>query len=323
MRTMFFRLIRNLEYKKYPKYCGLRERRQFVCFLLTTFVELVFIPLNLIGLNNYPNNVVLSIYNWVHLAFAIILQVAYWKNKVSTNTALYIFYIAIVLKLSVESAFQAITQGLIVGHVFGNLGIALLMAGAALACRLKNLCVVLCLMLVIDLAICIYVDSFVRMFSEFRFFIVGYTFVFFVMVFNTKMVARGLRQPHNVDVKERKSLEMLANLHENELDKSMSLVNRLSEETKQGINENLMESFKKKEIEALNLRAICKDFTNSEIEICQLILRGKSTTDICNVLNKTRPNISSQRTHIRRKLGLETSEDLRTALMMKLDLLGD
>lgn len=44
MTTFFFNFISRLEHFKFPYYCGLQERRQFVCFLFTTFVELFYIP---------------------------------------------------------------------------------------------------------------------------------------------------------------------------------------------------------------------------------------------------------------------------------------
>lgn len=321
MGTVLFRWLRDLEYKKYPRYCGLRERRQLVCFLLTTLVELLYIPANLAGLNDYHHNEILHAYNWLHLAFAIVLQVAFYRNLVSTRAALYLFYIAIVLKLSAESLYQAFTYGLIFGHVTENLVIALFMAGAALACQLQRLCVIMCTMIGVDIAVCFYIGPIAYMLSESTMFFIGYVFILFVMLFNTKLLAKGLRQPHVVDAREKKAVEMLANLHEGEDEKANSLMNHLSEKTQERINDNLMESFKKKEIEAINLRIICQELTNSEIEICQLVLHGKSTTDICNILGKTRTNISSQRTHIRKKLGLKTSEDLRTALLIRLNLL--
>lgn len=94
MTMNFYKYVSKLEKIKYPIYCGLQERRQFVCFLLTTFVELIYIPANLIGLNDYHNSMTLEIYNWVHLVFACVLQMLFWKNKVSTKTALYLFFLA-------------------------------------------------------------------------------------------------------------------------------------------------------------------------------------------------------------------------------------
>ncbi|MEG2479670.1 MAG: LuxR C-terminal-related transcriptional regulator [Mucinivorans sp.] len=60
------------------------------------------------------------------------------------------------------------------------------------------------------------------------------------------------------------------------------------------------------------------ELSPSEIEICQLILKGKKLKEICRELGKTDTNISSQRSHIRTKLGLLTDENLKTALENRL-----
>ncbi|MEG1634518.1 MAG: hypothetical protein RR388_02720 [Rikenellaceae bacterium] len=56
------------------------------------------------------------------------------------------------------------------------------------------------------------------------------------------------------------------------------------------------------------------ELTKSEIEICDLILKGKKLTEICKTLNKTETNISSQRSHIRNKLSLSPTDNLKVAL---------
>ncbi|MEG1621837.1 MAG: hypothetical protein RR330_00540 [Alistipes sp.] len=52
------------------------------------------------------------------------------------------------------------------------------------------------------------------------------------------------------------------------------------------------------------------ELAHSEIEICTLILKGMKLMEVCRELNKTETNISSQRSHIRTKLGLKKDEDL-------------
>ena len=111
MQMLFLKWISRLEYYKLPLYCGLKERRQFMCFLITTFAELVFIPANLLGLNDYLEPHVFDALNWFQLAFLVVLQVAFWRNWVSIRTALYVFFIEICLKISFESLFQAISEG--------------------------------------------------------------------------------------------------------------------------------------------------------------------------------------------------------------------
>ena len=51
--------------------------------------------------------------------------------------------------------------------------------------------------------------------------------------------------------------------------------------------------------------------------MCRLIIGGKTILEIATILDKTPNNISSVRIHIRKKLGLATSDDLREALLKK------
>ncbi len=74
---------------------------------------------------------------------------------------------------------------------------------------------------------------------------------------------------------------------------------------------------KEREVSQHNLSEIFPELTPSEIAICRLVLQGKSTGQICAILDKTRGNVSSQRAHIRSKLGLSTEENLLEYLKAK------
>lgn len=60
------------------------------------------------------------------------------------------------------------------------------------------------------------------------------------------------------------------------------------------------------------------ELTPSEWEICQLILQGKKLGEISFILNKTESNINSHRANMRRKLGLQPSDNLQVKLQERL-----
>ena len=60
------------------------------------------------------------------------------------------------------------------------------------------------------------------------------------------------------------------------------------------------------------------ELTPSELEICQLILQGRKLNEICSILKKTETNVSSQRAHIRKKMGLKPEENLFEALKQRM-----
>ncbi len=111
MEMMLLKWISKLEYYKLPQHCGLRDRRQFVCFLFTTFAEMLFIPANLMGLNDYLQPHAFDALNWGQLVFVILLQVAYWRNWLSVRTGLYVFFVEIAAKISTESLYQVFMGG--------------------------------------------------------------------------------------------------------------------------------------------------------------------------------------------------------------------
>ena len=317
----FYKYVSRLEKIKYPIYCGLQERRQFVCFLFTTFVELIYIPANILGLNDYHQSIVFDIYNWLQLVFVISLQIAFWRNKVSTQVALYLFFISIAIKLSTESLFELFTNGLDSSYILGNFNIILILSAVSVAVRLKRLALIIILLLSVDLAsVCSFgtIDYIVKIM---RVFFVGYMLVLFVTVFDSKDSARGLRQPSVIKAEEQRAINMLINLNESNKGKVVSLLSKLSEEENEKIYKNTQKYFLKKQAEEYNFISICPELTKSEVEICQLIVRDKSIKEICDILGKSRSNITSQRTHIRKKLNLRKQENLKTALIVKLNAL--
>lgn len=62
---------------------------------------------------------------------------------------------------------------------------------------------------------------------------------------------------------------------------------------------------------------LCADLTNSEIQICKLVLQDKSLKEICILLDKTESNITSQRSHIRKKLNMDRKDDLKRTLELR------
>lgn len=54
--------------------------------------------------------------------------------------------------------------------------------------------------------------------------------------------------------------------------------------------------------------------TATELRVACLVIDGKTKREIADLLGKTENNIGSVRINIRRKLGLNASEDLREVL---------
>jgi DNA-binding CsgD family transcriptional regulator/glucan phosphoethanolaminetransferase (alkaline phosphatase superfamily) len=97
-----------------------------------------------------------------------------------------------------------------------------------------------------------------------------------------------------------------------------SLLNMIGKQAQENIRANVSYYYRQREIDYSNLKNRLPELTPSEIEICDLILKEKKLKDIIRILGKSEGNITSQRTNIRRKLGLSTSENLRETLALRL-----
>ena len=107
-------------------------------------------------------------------------------------------------------------------------------------------------------------------------------------------------------------LELAERPHE--IGETARLFNLMSDKTQQHIVRNLRAYLIDQEIQRKNIAALLPELTPSECEICELILKGKKLSEICAILNKSESNICTQRAHIPKKLGLQTSDNLREAL---------
>lgn len=323
MTTFFFNFISKLEHFKYPYYCGLQERRQFVCFLFTTFVELFYIPANILGLNDYHHSTIFDTYNWFHLIFIIILQILFWTNTLSTKASVYIFFTAIAIKLSAESLYELSTIGVYGIHILGNLNIILILASVAIAVRLSKLAITIITILTLSLTIFCITSPLHHILRAMRIFFVGYMFILYIIIFDSKNATKGLRMPNRITKEEQSAIDMLINLNKSDKEKVYSLLSRLSSTHQEELLNNIKDYYHQQYIETINLLSICPSLTPSEVEICKLILIGKSLKEICFTLHKTPSNITSQRTHIRKKLNLVKQDDLRTSLMILLNKAKD
>lgn len=323
MTTFFFNFISKLEHFKYPYYCGLQERRQFVCFLFTTFVELFYIPANILGLNDYHHSTIFDAYNWFHLIFIIFLQIFFWTNTLSTKASVYIFFTAIAIKLSAESLYELSTTGVYGIHILGNLNIILILASVAIAVRLSKLAITIITILTLSLTIFCITSPLHHILRAMRIFFVGYMFILYIIIFDSKNATKGLRMPNRITKEEQSAIDMLINLNKSDKEKVYSLLSRLSSTHQEELLNNIKDYYHQQYIETINLLSICPSLTPSEVEICKLILIGKSLKEICFTLHKTPSNITSQRTHIRKKLNLVKQDDLRTSLMVLLNKAKD
>lgn len=115
---------------------------------------------------------------------------------------------------------------------------------------------------------------------------------------------------------EKEQILAYARLSKNQLGtlETKALLDMMDEDARNNIISNVMEAVAFMEMERNNLASIFPELSPSEIEICRLIIMGKSLNEVCDILHKSESNITCQRSNIRKKLGLQSSDNLKKVL---------
>lgn len=92
------------------------------------------------------------------------------------------------------------------------------------------------------------------------------------------------------------------------------LLDLLGEAPQKNVIDNVLQYIQTRELSKQNLERVFPELSSSEREICYLILQNKKLSEIGILLNKTESNITTQRGNIRKKLGMNPSDNLQKVL---------
>ncbi len=310
--------INHIEEKLCPQHCGIVDRRRVLAYILLTIIEILVIPFHFFLFLTWwePYGFTVAC---VHLVSFLVIQYLIWKEEIVFSQGLSAMYLLVALKLTVDCFFCTFF-GVLEDNVtvLGNLFVMLVLAVTALSMMLNRLTrVLLILMVPLSVVAVLSQEGSMKLFVL-KPILVGFVLVAYVHIYNMSRITKGLRQPREVMQEERKALEMLANLKDVDVHKEGNLIERLSPEMRQRILQRASQHLRKEEMDNLAWDLVCAELTKSEKEICRLILDGRSLKEICAELNKTESNITSQRSHIRKKLGMERTDDLQRTLELRI-----
>lgn len=310
--------IMRVEHHLCPYYCGIVDRRRVIAFLFLSLIEAIIVPFHLIMFISLGEPWGMS----VAILHALVFmggQYFTWSRKMKFEYAISFFYLLVFAKLVIDSflcpIFGAANDNV---SVMGNVFIMYILAVTAMSQMLKKTAFVISVGIVPVLLFYYTIHPMEEVMFSVKAFFVGFMLVLYVATYNTHYVTKGLRQPSELTKEEKKALEMLAALKDMNYDKAGNLMERLSPELRQRIVKHASEHLRKEEMDKLAWDEVCRDLTNSEKEICKLVLQGLSLKQICIQLDKSESNITSQRSHIRKKLNLDRKEDLRRTLELRI-----
>lgn len=304
-----------LEHHLCPDYCGVVDRRRVIAFVLLTLIEILIIPYHFLlfyMMKAWGG----MFYNIVHTLALAVLTYVVLKRMVVFKTGISLLYILVFVKLAIDSMlclhYQGDRDNL---SVMSNIFIMFILAITAQSQQLNRTTLGFTIALLPVVAVAIsHMQISVLLFSI-KAVLVGFLMILYVWLYNWEPVmVKELRQPKQMREEEKKALHMLADLKDEEKDMAVNLLSRLSPEQQQNILERAAEQLKTSELSKKAWDLVCADLTNSERVICQMVLEGKMLKEICIELNKSESNITSQRSHIRKKLNMDRKDDLRREL---------
>lgn len=304
-----------LEHHLCPDYCGVVDRRRVIAFALLTLIEILIIPYHFLlfyMMKAWGG----MFYNIVHTLALAVLTYVVLKRMVVFKTGISLLYILVFVKLAIDSMlclhYQGDRDNL---SVMSNIFIMFILAITAQSQQLNRTTLGFTIALLPVVAVAIsHMQISVLLFSI-KAVLVGFLMILYVWLYNWEpVIVKELRQPKQMREEEKKALHMLADLKDEEKDMAVNLLSRLRPEQQQNILERAAEQLKTSELSKKAWDLVCADLTNSERVICQMVLEGKMLKEICIELNKSESNITSQRSHIRKKLNMDRKDDLRREL---------
>ena len=307
-------LCLRLEQHLCPDYCGVVDRRRVIAFVFLTLVEMLIIPYHFLLF--YMMEVWDGFFfNLAHTLVLALLIYVVLKRKVVFKTGISLLYILVFVKLAIDSMlclhYQDGRDNL---SVMSNIFIMFILAITAQSQQLNRTTLGFAISLLPVVAVAISHTQISSLFFSIKAVLVGFLMILYVWLYNSESVMfKGLRQPKQMREEEKKALHMLADLKDEEKDMAVNQLSRLNPE-QQNILDRAAEQLKTSELTKKAWDLVCADLTNSERVICQMVLEGKMLKEICIELNKSESNITSQRSHIRKKLNMDRKDDLRREL---------
>ena len=302
-------------------------KQKLAVYMYSSLLLIAGICCNLAGMAG-PEAIVFVCLNTAHLIITVLLLTGYLLRRISLTVALVLLATVTQLEISAEMIYCALTPSdyhymLIVG----NMALSGIVIMFALVAYLKYLPYLLGAMSIGTYTTCMLITK-----SPLANFHLLFVLVFIVICLLGNRLIKNIRHLNSenetlrkeeeellqfldTDKEEIATLIALSHNHSDNWGKTEGLLDSLNEDRRRTIMENVSAYRLQKETEMEVIDDIFSDLTPSEREICRLILQGKKLRDICTILGKTETNVNSTRAHIRKKLGLQSSDNLRKALM--------
>lgn len=309
-----------------------RQRITVYCFSVLLIVLGVLI--NMMGWT-FPNHDFFLLNNLVLMGGALVMMALFVCRKLSLQWALSLTCLLAQLNFSATMIYCALhLEPYYLWLINGYLLLSLVAVMVSIISCLPRTCVVMTFLVLLTHLACLLITR--------HDYLRGSYWLFFLVFLVVGIM--GMRLIANVRVLRyenrqlRRNENSLLSVFKMEKSQLMAYVSLVQEQRRQGTVEDLLELMgedgRQKLYESVaayirqeqttmdTLSQVFPELTASEKEICRLVLQGRKLKEICEKLNKSKSNITSQRVHIRSKLGLEPKENLADALRSRMQHRG-
>ena len=133
-----------------------------------------------------------------------------------------------------------------------------------------------------------------------------------------KQLQDSILDMFNMSKTEMVSLLQLCRTTGNMQEFDQKVISKLTEQTRRNLVKLGQYLSNQKQEKLDNLGDRLPQLTPTELDVCRLVLKGMSQKEIAIAMNKSQSNIGTVRGNIRRKLELDTNEELREELVRRL-----
>ncbi len=311
----------------YKRTNDIEERTRLVMFIISLIMVLTGMPLHLIGIigANIPILHFLTIGFWLSL---VILFFLYLYKKVSLNHALWFYAIVTQLTESFRIIYLAVEMPdnygrLIIINMIISLALVIyLVLGYAKTIPTVITFISLCTLVGVSIYNSEAVSSqFVALFTFIEVFscILGRITQKGVHTLQSektdyKKTQEGILEAFHMSKQELVAYLQICRSNKAESKSISNFFNNLDEQSAK----NLINAVEQHKAELrLKQERFAKRFpqlTPTELQVCRLVMNGKTVNEIARVMDKSANNVSTVRIHIRKKLGLQPGDDLRQYL---------
>lgn len=308
--------------KEYNPLNDVINRRLLNCFLVLTLIGIIVLPYHMGGHTGHPF-LACQIFTACQMVVFVVVEVLVWIRKLKIKNVL----IIMLSFMFGKQIFDALMCSFVVKCnnpeeiIIGSYVMCIAAIIFTIAGHLRKLSLIMSSIMFVSFIACACVPSNKHLINAYWYFGVIFIAIFLLSLGNYRHIGveRWLvAQIDNADLETKKIVELMATMPDMPIEQMRSLIDRLTDDQRKQMMENVNNYMMQKTQLSQQIEARWPSLTFTEIEICVLIIKGMTLKEICAKLGKSETTVSSHRSHIRQKLGLDRNDHLQTFLQNNL-----